>query len=190
MQKFLKAAGWTRQPSACVTASQRTWLTRPGALTQGLRALGPLHLRVLSEKVCRIKTLEARELGLAAGSAVWQREVCMAIDGIDCVVAHSVTPRLASLGNWQAVRRLHTRPLADILYHDRSIVRSSFDFTRLTRGMPLYLITQHLQPGSVCHARRSVFWRKQQPLLVAEAFLPAFWQRLSSISEHGCTRRH
>lgn len=200
MQKKSRLYGWMTAPAPSASRLQRQWLTHPGALTQGLRTLGVLTLRVLSEKVCRASPDEATRLGLPTGHALWQREVCMSILGVDCVVARSVTPLDASNGRWQAVRRLRNRPLADILYHDRAIVRSDFEFTNVRLGMPLYRLTPPVfaiplppslplafavppqplrqitptSPTRVC-ARRSVFVRARQPLLVAEAFLPAFW---------------
>ena len=179
MQKNRRLNGWVACPAPSVSQRQRRWLTRPGALTQGLRQLGTLRLRVLSERVCRASDDEAARLGLHPGSALWQREVCMSVEGVDCVVAHSVASLTATQGHWQALKRLRNRPLADILYQDRSIVRSEFEFTTLRLGMPLYQLSQlsEAEPalGQRVLARRSVFERAWQPLLVAEAFLPAFW---------------
>jgi chorismate--pyruvate lyase len=210
MQKISRLNGWMTDPAPSVSQLQRHWLTRPGALTRGLRSLGVLTLRVLSENVCRAGQDEAARLALPIGHALWQREVCMSILGVDCVVARSVTPLKASNGQWQAVRQLRNRPLADILYHDRAIARSEFEFTTVRLGMPLYRLAPlnfatPLQPSSPrafgipsqpltqaaptsparVFARRSVFVRAHQPLLVAEAFLPAFWNiALGTKSEH------
>ena len=188
MQKKSRLSNWMTDPAPSVSRLQRQWLTQPGALTQGLRALGVMTLRVLSEKICRARQDEAARLKRPTGHALWQREVCMSVNGIDCVVAHSVTPLEATQGYWQAIRRLRNRPLADILYHDRAIVRSGFEFTTLRLGMPLHLLTNPRlgrplyllgQPvpslPTRIYVRRSVFVRAGQPLLVAEAFLPAFW---------------
>jgi chorismate--pyruvate lyase len=188
MQKNRRLTGWIACPAPSVSKLQREWLTRPGALTQGLRQLGTLRLRVLSERVCRASDDEAARLDLHPGSALWQREVCMSVEGVACVVAHSVASLTATQGHWQALRRLRNRPLADILYQDRTIVRSDFEFTTLALGMPLYQLSHlrelsHLSQlseaepalGQRVLARRSVFERAGQPLLVAEAFLPAFW---------------
>ena len=111
---------------------------------------------------------------------IWLREVCMSIGGVDCVFARSFTPLSASHALWQGMRRLKTRPLADMLYHNPEIIRSRFFVDRLHRQHPFYRAMQGYfsaecpQPSDVL-ARCSVFWRQGQPLLVAEAFLPAFW---------------
>lgn len=176
MQKHREQNAWLTSPAPSALRLQRQWLTRPGALTNGLRQLGELQLRVLSEQVCRARFPEALRLELQPGHALWQREVCMSINGVACVVAHSVTPLNAAQGHWQALKRLRSRPLADILYDDRAIVRSAFEFSTIRLGMPLYtLALAESVAGARILARRSVFVRAKQPLLVAEAFLPSFW---------------
>ncbi|MEI6837580.1 MAG: chorismate lyase [Alcaligenaceae bacterium] len=191
MQKHRDSNKWWQQPAPLVSSLQREWLTRGGALTEALRQVGRLHLRVLSEKVCRFGTEEALRLGLVPGQPAWQREVCMSLNGQDCVVAHSVTTLQASLGCWQAMKRLRNRPLADILYQDRSIIRSGFEFGRIKQGMPLAKRIQALQSvKEITYARRSVFWRARQPLLVVEAFLPNFWLQARNQRAHRSLIKH
>ncbi len=156
---------------------------RPGALTAGLRLLGTVELRVLREFSAGLTADEASGLKRPLHSPVWIREVAMRINGADCVVARSLTPLQASHGVWQGMRRLRTRPLADILYHEPSIVRSDFEVARLVRGCsttplmaPVAAVIQTGGAHAALLARRSVFWRHHTPLLVAECFLPAFWQ--------------
>lgn len=173
-------SGWLSAPPPSLTSHQKYWLFRPGALTAGLRRLGPLELRVVRERVDGLRTEEAWMLARAPRSEIWLREICMSIGGSDCVYARSFTPLAASHALWQGMRRLRTRPLADMLYHDPQINRSRFFVCRLHRQHPLYrTMLQHLgagcpDPNSIV-ARCSVFWRLGQPLLVAEAFLPEFW---------------
>jgi chorismate--pyruvate lyase len=177
---------------------------RAGALTSGLRTMGSLNLEVIDEYACGLSRDEARCLKRPMKSPVWVREVVMSINGIDCVVARSLTPLVASHGVWQGMRKLRSRPLADILYNQRSIVRSAFEVARLNRVIPLNKTAKHilalnktanlglkktgtLIPGkSASHttnqillARRSVFWRNGYPLMVAECFLPDFWLQIA-----------
>lgn len=121
-------------------------------------------------------------MGLATGTPVWVREVLMSVDGVDSVTARSLTPLPASHGVWQGMRRLRSRPLADMLYHDRSIQRSAFACARVDRGLALRKVVLGVLDASArtetLWARRSVFWRGGRPLLVAECFLPGFWALL------------
>ncbi|WP_459618343.1 chorismate--pyruvate lyase family protein [Bordetella sp. 2513F-2] len=176
-------SGWAARAPASLPLLHRAWLFRPGALTAGLRGLGQVRLRVLAEYPSGAPEDEARPMGLPARHPVWVREVLMSVDGVDSVAARSLTPLAASHGVWQGMRRLMTRPLADMLYHDRSVRRSPFAVLRLAPPVPFHRMVSRL-PGQTpasatgAWARRSVFWRHGQPLLVAECFLPDFWHKV------------
>ncbi len=108
---------WHPEPSPSFTQHQKYWLFRPGALTAGLRRLGDVRLRVAAEYASGLAPSEAWMLARRVHSPVWVREIIMAIDGVDSVFARSFTPLRASHGWWQGMRRLRTRPLADMPVH-------------------------------------------------------------------------
>ncbi|MGS1005671.1 chorismate--pyruvate lyase family protein [Achromobacter anxifer] len=177
------AAGWLASAPPILSPAPRHWLFRPGALTAGLRQVGQVRLRVLAEYADGAPPDEARAMGIAPGTPVWIREVLMSVNGVDSVPARSLTPLRASHGAWQGMRRLLTRPLADMLYHDSTVVRSPFACRRLASPVPFHATALGVLPAGPqdgdagrIWARRSVFWRQGQPLLVAECFLPAFWE--------------
>lgn len=188
MSKLDNHNHWDSLPKPALTRIQKRWLMRAGALTSGLRTFGTLKLRVLNEYPAGLSLDESTGLHRLQRSPVWVREVAMSLNGVDCVVARSVTPLVASHGVWQGVRRLRSRPLADILYQDRSISRSAFEVTQVIKGMPIHRTARLIlkqgesdsgkalaQGTQRLLARRSTFWREKTPLLVAECFLPAFW---------------
>jgi len=174
---------WHDQVHPSATPAQKHWLHRPGALTAGLRRLGQVRLDVVREYACRLDAQEAALIERPRGTLAWIREVSMSIDGVRCVIARSFTPLAASHGVWQGIRRLRSRPLADMLYNDAQIQRSAFLSCRLNRAVPFFRTIERALDGSgepVPQARQllarcSVFWRHGQPLLVAECFMPAFW---------------
>jgi len=181
---------WSGHAVGRLDTQARYWLFRPGALTAGLRALGPVKLRVTREFSTGLTRMDSITLGLAPGTPVWVREVIMAIGGVDCVSARSITPLPASTGVWSGMRRLNTRPLADMLYGDRDITRSAFSWRQLGHGDPFwYAVRRHVPRAALAAtlapvqhqarpallARQSIFWRRKQPLLVQECFLPGFW---------------
>lgn len=176
---------WQSRVRASLSPLQKHWLQRPGALTNGLRALGTVHLDVVREYGSGLDEQEAWMLHRRAPTPAWVREVRMSVDGVLCVIARSFTPICDSHGLWQGVRSLRQRPLADMLYNDAQIQRSGFLNCRLRRQMPLYRTVkraylQHADliapPAPAVLARCSVFWRLDSPLLVAESFTPEFWQ--------------
>ncbi|SIT40746.1 putative chorismate pyruvate-lyase [Paraburkholderia ribeironis] len=170
------------------SAAQKDWLTRGGSLTAHLRALGTVAVRVTREGVALPWADETAALGLAPRAPVWVREVVLSVDDVPFVAAHSVTPRAASVGVWQATRRLRTRPLAELLYSDSSVARSSLVSRRVSARHPLYRLAareiDRLPPHALV-ARRSVFERHGAPLMVTECMLPALWAHLAHLASMG-----
>ncbi|AWB33289.1 chorismate--pyruvate lyase family protein [Orrella marina] len=191
---------WRRQPPPVCSSLHKRWLTRPGALTAGLRTLGRFSLHVVSQGV---ELSRPEDNCFAPKTLTWRREVLMSIDEIPCVLARSVTILLASHGTWQGIRRLGRRPLADILYNDPGIVRSQFEISQIgrahglhgtvIRARPLlatsasYTLSENIETEPTLLARRSVFWRDHQPLLVSECFMPDFWSLAGSGSNEATT---
>lgn len=191
-----RRAGWLAGTAPALGREHQYWLTRPGALTAGLQRLGRVRLRVLRERAEGLCRNEAWMLGLAPRSPIWAREIVMSINGVDSVLARSVTPLAASHAWWQGMRRLRSRPLADMLYADPRISRSPFYTRRLDRWQPLYRALRAGLPEAACAApallaRCSVFRRGGQPLSVAECFLPGFWRLAAAYQPAGANeRRH
>jgi chorismate--pyruvate lyase len=171
---------WRATTPPSLSFLQKYWLVRPGALTAGLRTLGQVQLQVVREYRSGLCHEEATLAGRLPGAAAWLREIRMSVDGITAVVARSYTPLHASHSHWQGLRQLRTRPLADILYNDPKIARSSFRVARVGQRHALFRLASQVAPDQTANcqtlpARCSVFWNNGQPLVVCECFLPRFW---------------
>lgn len=178
------ASTWFSRAPTKLNPVQRYWLTRPGALTAGLRQLGELHIEVLNESLASLGTDEAVALNLPIRHPLWLREILMSLDGVPSVLARSITPIQSARGVWQSIRALNTRPLADILYHDPRIVRSQFECAPVLRGRQIYHTQEKFAPSSKSYpdyARRSIFYRNGHPLMVTECFLETFWLLLDAL---------
>ena len=176
-------AHWRVAPLPGLSAAQKDWLTRGGSLTAHLRTLGVVAVRITRESVALPWADEVAALGIVPRAPVWVREVVLSVNGVPFVAAHSVTPRATSVGVWQATRRLRTRPLAELLYSDSSVARSSLVSRRVGARHPLYRLAAREVGGLPPHAlvaRRSVFERHGAPLMVTECMLPALWTHLAS----------
>lgn len=176
-------AHWRVAPLPGFSRDQKDWLTRGGSLTAHLRTLGAVEVRVTREAVALPWADEHAALGVAPRAPVWIREVVLAVDGEPFVAAHSIAPLAASVGIWQAMRRLRTRPLAELLYSDSSVARSSLVSRRLIARHPLYRLAAREIGDARPHAlvaRRSVFERHGAPLMVTECMLPALWACLAA----------
>jgi chorismate lyase len=190
-------AHWRVAPLAAFSADQKDWLTRGGSLTAHLRALGAVEVRVTREAVALPWSDECEALGLAPRERAWVREIVLAVDGVPYVAAHSATPLAPSHGVWQAMRRLRTRPLAELLYTDSGVSRSALVSRRVSARHPLHGLAARETAGHAPHvyvARRSVFERHGAPLLVTECMLPALWAHLArdaqpALSAHSARER-
>ncbi|MDR5756540.1 chorismate lyase [Caballeronia sp. LZ035] len=182
-------AHWRVVPCPVLSDAQQDWLTRGGSLTAHLRTLGAVTVDVTREAVSLPWLDEARALGITPRTPVWLREVALKVEGTPFVVAHSIVPLAYSTGIWQSMRRLRTRPLAELLYSDSSVSRSALASRRLTARHPLHRLAVR-QSRDVSHAlvaRRSVFERHGAPLMVTECMLDALWARLATL--HGPHQR-
>lgn len=178
------AAGraWRAAQRPVLTFDQKDWLSRGGSLTAHLRTLGVVRVRVTREAVDCAWPDECAALRVSPRTRVWVREVVLEVDGVPFVAAHSIAPLAESRGVWQAMRRLRTRPLAELLYADSTVARSVLVSTRLALRHPLAVLARRQIEGRVPHgllARRSVFLRHGAPLMVTECMLPALWARLA-----------
>src|SRR3954465_8701731 len=164
-------AHWRVAPLPGFSAAQKDWLTRGGSLTAHLRALGAVAVRVTREGVALAWADEHAALGLRMRSPVWLREVVLSVDAVPFVAAHSVAPLAASVGVWQATRRLRTRPLAELLYSDSGVARSALVSRRVTARHPLYRLAAREVDGVPPHtlgARRSGVGRPGAPVVGTE----------------------
>jgi chorismate--pyruvate lyase len=167
---------WRTQPIPSFTSDQKDWLTRGGSLTAHLRELGVVRVDVTREAVGLPWADEACALNIARRAPVWIREVVLSVDGVPFVAAHSIVPFHASAGVWQAMRRLRNRPLAELLYSDSGVTRSALTSRRINARHPLHRLVFAADASARSEvARRSVFMRQGEPLMVTECFLPALW---------------
>lgn len=76
------------------------------------------------------------------------------------------------------------QPIGDVLFNDPHTTRDQLSLARLS---PQHLYYQKVQSNFLAQAelplwsRRSIIWFKQQPLLIAEVFLPEFF----NYADHG-----
>lgn len=178
---YLPQDFWSTELSTSFSEVEAYWLSRPGALTSGLRKVGEFSIRVLNEYLAYVEQDEAYPLSLAVNQTIWVREILMSINGQKAIYARSITELSASKATWKGIKALNNHPLADILYNDPTISRSSFESTKLNNQLSLQRSLKEYSdlPQGKFLARRSTFFKKHEGLTVNEVFLPGFWLELS-----------
>ncbi|MGP0174135.1 chorismate--pyruvate lyase family protein [Pseudomonas sp. NCHU5208] len=166
---WLTQARLNPQPAAEVSG----WLFNEDSLTRRLTALSADGFSVtpLQEGWQSLREDECAALGVADGSQGWVREVYLRGHGQPWVFARSVAARSVLEGSGLNLAELGSRSLGELLFSDKAFDRGELQACRYPAAW---------LPDEVCEeglwARRSCFSRGALGVLVAEVFLPAFWQ--------------
>lgn len=164
----LEASGLVWKPVSQVLPrplpALQSWLLDPGSLTARLKLLAGtgFNVRVLEEGWIRhaspslLQCFEPHVLR----QRLWSRKVLLRCGESPWVAAHSLIPVGSMQGPLKRLRRLDERPLGEFLFRNPTMHRYQLELTC----------------SKDCWGRRSLFYVHDQPLLVAEFFLPALLQ--------------
>ena len=153
----------------------RDWLADPGSLTARLRRHGTFRVAHGGSRILAPNTDEKRLLGDSGRRAALIREVTLLLDDEPVVEARSVLPLASLAGANRGLANMGIRSLGSELYR-RPAARRDRVWVRHgdTPG-----------GGGPTWGRQSRFLKRGRPLLVAEYFLPALWERLGQRSAPG-----
>ncbi|MBB3061614.1 chorismate lyase [Microbulbifer rhizosphaerae] len=151
------------------------WLLYPGSLTAALKHLsaGDFRVQVLSQRWQQPGLEERRALDMRERQRALVREVLLYGNGRTWVYARSVLPERSLQGRSRYLRSLDNRPLGELLFSQPDIRRGPIALNRLRRNSRCRL-RELAGEGASAWGRRSTFWLRDKPLLVAEAFLDGF----------------
>ncbi|MEX2961835.1 chorismate lyase [Microbulbifer sp. TYP-18] len=176
---YVPHGAWLAEPLEAVhgqpPARLRPWLLYPGSLTAALKqeSRGCLAVRVLSQSWRRPAQEERRTLGLRPRQLALVREVLLCGSGVPWVYARSVLPMRSLQGKSRYLRSLDDRPLGELLFCEADMRRGPILLNQLRRN-PDCRLAELEDAGDSAWGRRSTFWLRDKPLLVAETFLSSF----------------
>ncbi len=149
-----------------IPARLRRWLCSTDSLTRRLRRVCRHRLRVevLQHGLSRPTLEEATTLGLSPGHLALVREVRLLDGELPVVEARSVIPMSVLRGSWRILAVLGEQPLGEVIFTRPGLFRERLDLC--------------LPEGRGNWGRRNHYRLSDQPLLVAEFFLPALLKRL------------
>lgn len=165
---------WLPALPASRRSGVRSWLTDPGSLTRRLRAGGRFELRLLRQGPAAGRRGDAAPPDLRRGRKVWRRDVLLLVDGVPCVLGHTVCALRDLRGAWRLVRHLGVKPVGDAVFTRPRTCRTALRVRRLSPGDPLARQVARDVPGrrgAGCWARRSAFVFQGRALWVSEVFL-------------------
>lgn len=165
--KLTQPDAWHQIPP---TGYLRPWITDRGSLTTRIvRHYADFNLLRVRQQLVVPFTDERRALELRAGELAMVREVILRSATTPLVFAHTAVNPRHLRGAWRGLSQLGARPLAEMLFHDPLVSRMPVEYRKLPRT---HALVKAAGIDAVTWARRSVFLKYRQPLLVTELFLP------------------
>lgn len=167
---------------ADTTALINDWLFSQDSLTQRLIRLSANSFDVvpINEGWQRLPAHECAALDIAPHSEGWVREVFLRGKQQPWVYARSVASRTALQESGFALASLGTRSLGEMLFSDLAFQRGPIQVCQLSSSTLPEPLLPFIADTRTLWARRSCFTKEPLKILVAEAFLPAFWTALAT----------
>lgn len=145
-----------------------SWLADSGSLTRRLQRFGLFSVTPLSQRIARPQPVEALMLGQPPRQRALIREVLLRLDGTAVVFARSILPLSSLQGANRILGHMARRSLGAELFRAPVAERRAVWLARIPQHRLPVTAAQH------CWGRQSLFYKRGQPLLVAEVFLPSF----------------
>lgn len=173
---------WHSQPQPDPQVND--WLFNQDSLTQRLIQLSHNNFSVLpvNEGWQRLRADECVALGCPEHSLGWVREVFLRGNQQPWVYARSVASQVSLQESGFDLASLGTRSLGELLFSDQAFQRGVIEICQLTPKILPDALLPFTNDASTLWARRSCFSKEPLNILVAEAFLPVFWQQLATHS--------
>lgn len=172
---------WVNEvPQLCIKPTKEIadWLTKPFILSQALRRVcQTLTVNVISQEFAvafedeyEILDIDKKELPLV-------RKVFLEGDNHPLTYGRVIVAPITYRHHFSQFDMLGESPIGEsMLYHNPDVTRGPFEFIALDENTLLFQEAALKYPTAIqapLYGRRSVFWMKQDPLLVTELFLPA-----------------
>ena len=155
--------------------SLHPYIFHTGSLTRYLQQAcqGEFNIEIKSETWQQPMIDEAHLLNTKENESTFIRESWLKCDKKNLVYARTVIPEKTLTGEYKKLTTLGTKPLGEILFSDNTSYRARMQYAKLTPQCDLYnQISLPNHVNSDCWARKSLFYLKNQPLLIIEVFLP------------------
>lgn len=186
----ISSAGWARNRNICgyeilkhewnrypvgARHDLRKWVVSRGSLTDRIRSkCGNFSVRHVVNRFAPANRDECRRIGLARKTEALIREVFLCCGETPVVFAHSVSARRSLKGPWRSLKYLGHQSLGSTLLSSPEVKRDKLEFCTITKHHPLHKKACGLMDCSPRKfwARRSLFRRGRNSILVTEIFLP------------------
>jgi chorismate--pyruvate lyase len=148
------------------------WLQHVDSFMERLNTYGIMDAKIqVIHESWQIPHTDEKQL-LKVSEETFIREVWITSPSKCWMFARTVIPRTFLRGQLVNLLDLKTRPIGSVLFNDKNIKRSDFEFICLDSNCELYEKIQKYRTDTPTFARRSLFSANQASLLLTEVFMP------------------
>ncbi len=163
---------WYKNLDSSVPPNLSAWLLHEGSFMERLKNHGIFGAKItIINESWQLPFDDEKEI-LPIESEALVREVWITSENKCWMLARSVIPSGFLKGKFKALQDLNTRPIGTILFQDKNIVRSEFEFRLIDHTFDLYHQLKNNMQNTKMYARRSLFSIEKDALLLTEVFMP------------------
>jgi chorismate--pyruvate lyase len=154
------------------------WLLDVKSLSYRIRNIAKLEIIPIETRVSNIFLNEKKVFGHRKSEHLYLREVLIYADKLPIMYARTILPSKYLRGFWHKIKKLNNKPLADIVFERRMIIRSDFKFKKpsINDDFSKRIKMFSLKKIKILATRQSTFKNKNEKVLLTEVFFNNFEQ--------------
>ena len=159
-----------------IDSKLKFWLLDVKSLSYRIRNIAKLEIIPVKKNVSNIFQNEKKVFGGIKSEHLYLREVLIYADKLPIMYARTVLPSKYLRGFWHKIKKLNNKPLADIVFEKKMIIRSDFKFKKpsnndsFSRKIKIF----NLKNTKILATRQSTFRYKNEKALLTEVFFNNF----------------
>ncbi len=159
-----------------IDSKLKFWLLDVKSLSYRIRNIAKLEIIPVKKNASNIFQNEKKVFSGIKSEHLYLREVLIYADKLPIMYARTVLPSKYLRGFWHKIKKLNNKPLADIVFEKKMIIRSDFKFKKpsnndsFSRKIKIF----NLKNTKILATRQSTFKYKNEKALLTEVFFNNF----------------
>ena len=159
-----------------IDSKLKFWLLDMKSLSYRIRSIAKLEIIPVKTRVSNIFVNEKKIFGNIKSEHLYLREVLIYANKLPIMYARTVLPSKYLRGFWHKIKKLNNKPLADIVFERKMIIRSEFKFKKpsINDNFSKKVKMLNLKNTKILATRQSTFKNKNEKALLTEVFFNNF----------------
>ena len=152
------------------------WLLDMKSLSYRIRNIAKLEIIPVDSRGSNIFLNEKKVFDNKKSEHLYLREVLIYADKLPIMYARTVLPSKYLRGFWHKIKKLKNKPLADIVFDRKMIIRSDFKFKKpsINDNFSRKIKMLNLKKTKILATRQSTFKNKNEKAVLTEVFFNNF----------------